>query len=77
MSKHRKKVICPLDGEKLSWGQLVETRTNEVYTYYCPSCNTYWHVEWFKKPTTNRNWVWDYKKVYDDFDKSFVKILDK
>lgn len=76
MSKYRKKVICPLDSEKLSWGQLVETRSHELYTYHCQQCDTYWHVEWIKKTTTGKNWVWDYKRIYDDFGKIFEKVLD-
>lgn len=71
MSRYKKKVICPLDGSKLGWEELVETRANDVYTYHCKDCNTYWHVDWFKDRKPNGSFNWNYELVYDDFGKAF------
>ena len=74
MSRYKKKVICPLDGVKLSWPELVETRASDIYTYHCGECGTYWHVEWFKHVRAGsdaKNWNWNYKSIYDDFGKRF------
>lgn len=77
MSKTKKKVICPTDNTKLGSEELVETRAGDSYTYFCPNCKWYWHVDWFKqKSESGKSWSWDYKYIYDDFGKRF-ELLPK
>jgi len=72
MSKIRRKVPCPVDSELLGYDNLVETRSNGEYMYYCESCNTYWVVTWVKKKSdSGKSWSWAIKNVRDEFGRSF------